>query len=423
MKKCLLFIILFMTIISNRNIYATPTLDCTSDILIDADSGRILHGHKENMKIYPASLTKLLTALTVLDLGELDDTLIVDENTPYEVDGSHIALEPGEELSLEDMLHGLLIASGNDVAEVISKNYSSYEGQFIELMNKKAKDLGALNSNFVNPHGLHDDDHFTTAYDLSRIAKAAYDNEIIRDIISKTKYTIGVTNKKSEERHLISTNKLLVGMGYGNQIIINNLWVNMKYEGANGMKTGYTPEAGSCLIGSAERDGVSLITVVIDGSTTEVYTDTHELLNYGFENFEKINLINSNEFIKNIEIESGDSKYLTILSSDSLNALVNKDSIDEVEETILLNEISLPVDEGEVIGTIKYNLNDELIGEVPLVAAFKVDKIIIEETNLTLFALKTIILFILSIILLIIILRLINKYRLYKIRKTKKNRR
>ncbi|MBG0765418.1 MAG: D-alanyl-D-alanine carboxypeptidase, partial [Tissierellales bacterium] len=219
------------------------------------------------------------------------------------------------------------------------------------------------------------------------------------------------------------TNKLLVGMGYGNQIIINNLWVNMKYEGANGMKTGYTPEAGSCLIGSAERDGVSLITVVIDGSTTEVYTDTHELLNYGFENFEKINLINSNEFIKNIEIESGDSKYLTILSSDSLNALVNKDSIDEVEETILLNEISLPVDEGEVIGTIKYNLNDELIGEVPLVAAFKVDKIIIEETNLTLFALKTIILFILSIILLIIILRLINKYRLYKIRKTKKNRR
>jgi D-alanyl-D-alanine carboxypeptidase (penicillin-binding protein 5/6) len=375
------------------------------------------------MKIYPASLTKLLTALTVLDLGELDDTLIVDENTPYEIDGSHIALEPGEELSLEDMLHGLLIASGNDVAEVISKNYSSYEGQFIELMNKKAKDLGALNSNFVNPHGLHDDDHFTTAYDLSRIAKAAYDNEIIRDIISKTKYTIGVTNKKSEERHLISTNKLLVGMGYGNQIIINNLWVNMKYEGANGMKTGYTPEAGSCLIGSAERDGVSLITVVIDGSTTEVYTDTHELLNYGFENFEKINLINSNEFIKNIEIESGDSKYLTILSSDSLNALVNKDSIDEVEETILLNEISLPVDEGEVIGTIKYNLNDELIGEVPLVAAFKVDKIIIEETNLTLFALKTIILFILSIILLIIILRLINKYRLYKIRKTKKNRR
>ncbi|MBG0765417.1 MAG: D-alanyl-D-alanine carboxypeptidase, partial [Tissierellales bacterium] len=203
MKKCLLFIILFMTIISNRNIYATPTLDCTSDILIDADSGRILHGHKENMKIYPASLTKLLTALTVLDLGELDDTLIVDENTPYEVDGSHIALEPGEELSLEDMLHGLLIASGNDVAEVISKNYSSYEGQFIELMNKKAKDLGALNSNFVNPHGLHDDDHFTTAYDLSRIAKAAYDNKIIRDIISKTKYTIGVTNKKSEERHLI----------------------------------------------------------------------------------------------------------------------------------------------------------------------------------------------------------------------------
>jgi D-alanyl-D-alanine carboxypeptidase (penicillin-binding protein 5/6) len=409
-----------MTIISNRNIYATITLDCSSDILIDAESGRILYGHNENRKIYPASLTKLLTALTVLDLGELDDTLIVDENTPYEVDGSHIALEPGEELCLEDMLHGLLIASGNDVAEVISKNYSSYEGQFIDLMNKKAKDLGALNSNFVNPHGLHDNNHFTTAYDLSKIAKAAYDNEIIRDIISKTKYTIGVTNKKSEERHLISTNKLLAGVGYGNQIIINNLWVNMKYEGANGMKTGYTPEAGSCLIGSAERDGVSLITVVIDGSTTEVYTDTHKLLNYGFENFEKINLINSNEFIQNYKIESGDSKYLTILSSDSLSALVNKDSIDKVEETILLDEISLPVDEGEVIGSIKYNLNDELIGDVPLVSAFKVDKIIIEETNLTLFALKTIILFILSIILLIIFLRIINKYRLYKIRKSKK---
>src|SRR6056297_1692676 len=146
MKKCLLFIILFITIISNINVYGDDlNLNCSSNILIDADYGRVLYGKNINKKVYPASLTKLLTALTVLDLGDLEDVVTVDENTPYEIDGSHIALEPGEKMTLEDMLHGLLIASANDAAEVISKNYSSYEGQFIELMNIKAKKLGAEN--------------------------------------------------------------------------------------------------------------------------------------------------------------------------------------------------------------------------------------------------------------------------------------
>ncbi|MDW7668198.1 MAG: D-alanyl-D-alanine carboxypeptidase family protein [Bacillota bacterium] len=423
MKKCLLFIILFITIISNKNIYADLSLDCKSDILIDAESGRVLYGNNENKIIYPASLTKLLTALTVVEIGDLDDILVVDDDTPYEVDGSHIALEPGEKITLNDMLHGLLIASGNDVAEVISKNYSSYEGEFIELMNEKAKELGALNSNFVNPHGLHDDNHYTTAYDLSQIAKAAYENEVIKEIVGKTKYTIDTTNIKKEVRHLISTNKLLVGAGYGNQIIINNLWVNMKYEGATGMKTGYTPEAGICLIGSAERNGMALISVVIDGSTTEVYTDTHKLLNYGFDNFEKINLVASNEFIENIEIDSGDSKFLSLIASDKLDAVVKKDNVDSVNKSVSIMDYNLPVGEGDVLGNIEYAIQDEVIGSVPLAAAFKVDLIVIEETNLTLFALKTILYFVLAIILLIIILRLINKYRLYKVRKQKKYRR
>jgi len=423
MKKCLLFIILFITIISNKNIYADLSLSCSSDILIDAESGRVLYGYQENKKIYPASLTKLLTALTALDLGDLDDILIVDEKTPYEVDGSHIALEPKEELSLYDLLHGLLIASGNDAADVIAKNYSSYEGEFLELMNEKARELGALNSNFVNPHGLHDDNHYTTAYDLSIIAKEAYDKEIIKEIIGKNKYTIDITNIKKEARHLISTNKLLVGTGYGNQIIINNSWVNMKYEGATGMKTGYTPKAGSCLIGSAERDGISLITVVIKGSTTEVYTDTHKLLNYGFDNFEKINLVYANEFIKNLDISSGDSKYLSLITSEDLYTVINKDKLNEIDSSISIKDYNLPVKKGDVLGKIKYSLGDEIIGEVPLKAAFKVDLVIIEDTNLTLFALKTIISFILAIIFLIIVLRIVNKYRLYKIRKQKKNRR
>jgi len=423
MKKCLLFIILFIAIISNKNIYADLNLNCSSDILIDADSGRVLYGYQENKKIYPASLTKLLTALTALELGNLDDILIVDERTPYEVDGSHIALEPKEELSLYDLLHGLLIASANDAADVIAKNYSSYEGEFLELMNKKAKELGALNSNFVNPHGLHDDNHFTTAYDLSKIAKAAYDNEIIKEIIGKTKYTIDTTNVKKESRHLISTNKLLVGTGYGNQIIINNSWVNMKYEGASGMKTGYTPKAGSCLIGSAERNGISLITVVIKGSTTEVYTDTHNLLNYGFENFKKINLVYSNELIKNLEITSGDSKYLSLIASDDLYAVINKDKLNDIESSISINNYNLPVRKGDILGKISYRIGNEIIGVIPLKSAFEVDLVVIEDTNLTLFALKTIISFILAIILLIIVLRFVNKYRLYRIRKEKKNRR
>jgi D-alanyl-D-alanine carboxypeptidase (penicillin-binding protein 5/6) len=374
-------------------------------------------------EIYPASLTKLLTALTVLDLGELDDVLTVDEKTPYEIDGSHIALEPGEELTLEDMLHGLLIASANDAAEVIAKNYSSYEGQFIELMNIKAEKLGAKNSNFVNPHGLHDDNHYTTAYDLSRIAMAAYNNDIIRNIINKTKYTIEETNIKTEKRHLISTNKLLVGTGYGNQIILDGRYIDMKYEYANGMKTGYTPEAGSCFIGSAEKDGISLISVVIRGNTLDVYTDTHKLLNYGFNLHEKVNLINKNEFIKNIELENGDSKFLSLISGENLYSVVKSSEINNIEKVIELEKYSLPISKGDKLGEVKFYLNKELLGITPIISTFSVDKIVIEDMNLTWFALKTILFFILAIGVFIIILRFINKFRLYRLRKNKKIRR
>ena len=424
MKKCLLFIILFITIISNINVYGNDlNLNCSSDILIDGESGRVLYDNNMNKKIYPASLTKLLTALTVLDLGSLDDILIVDDETPFEIDGSHIALEPGEKLTLEDMLNGLLIASGNDVAEVIAKNYSSYDGQFIELMNIKAEKLGAVNSNFVNPHGLHDDNHYTTAYDLSRIALAAYNNDIISDIVNKTKYTINETNIKSEKRYIINTNKLLVGTGYGNQIIINNRYVDMKYEGANGMKTGYTPKAGSCLIGSAEKNGFSLISVVIKGNTLDVYTDTHNLLNYGFNLHEKIELIDDKEFIQNIEISSGDSKYLSLISEDGLSRVIKSSEISSIKKVIEINDYTLPISKGEHLGDVKFFINDELLGSVPIVSTFKVAQVVVEEMNLTWFALKVIIFFILAILIFIIILRFINKYRLYKIRKNKKIRR
>ncbi len=424
MKKCLLFIILFITIISNINVYGDDlNLNCSSNILIDADYGRVLYGKNINKKVYPASLTKLLTALTVLDLGDLEDVLTVDENTPYEIDGSHIALEPGEKLTLEDMLHGLLIASANDVAEVIAKNYSSYDGQFIELMNIKAEKLGTENSNFVNPHGLHDDNHYTTTYDLSRIALAAYNNDIIKDIIKKTKYTIEETNIKTEKRHLISTNKLLVGTGYGNQIILDGRYIDMKYEYANGMKTGYTPEARSCFIGSAEKDGISLISVVIRGSTLDVYTDTHKLLNYGFNLHEKVNLINTNEFIKNIEFENGDSKYLSLISGEDLYSVVKSNEVDNIEKVVALDEYRLPISKGDKIGEVKFYLNNELLGITPIISTFSVDRMVVEDMNLTWFALKTIIFFILAIAVFIIVLRFINKFRLYRLRKNKKIRR
>lgn len=374
-KKVISYLLLFSIFMLNLNkAYAEPAILCDTAVLIDAKTGAILAEKNANQKMYPASLTKIMTAILVIEMGELSDVIKVDDDTPYEIEGSHIALEPGETMTLKDMLYALLLPSANDAALALAKHYGGSEEQFVKLMNDKAKELGAYNTNFVNPHGLHDNNHYTTAADLALIAKYAMKNETFRKIVQTKKYEIKNTNKKKESRPLANLNKLICNSGYG-QIYVDGTYISPLYEYATGIKTGYTPEAGNTLVASAEKNGTELIAVVMKGESLEMYQDAHNLFNYGFNEYESATLINKNTFVENIKIKDGDSKEISAIAENGLTALIQKDLKGKIESKVIVNEISLPLEKNDVVGKIEYTSGGKVIGTVNLITPTQVKSI------------------------------------------------
>ena len=419
MKKILIIAILLLSITMIKS-FAIDSLECNASILIDGETGKILYSKNSDKIKYPASLTKLMTAVVALENGSLEDIYTVDDQTPFTIDGSHIALEPGERLSLEDLLHGLLIPSANDAAEVIAINCAGSVDDFVDLMNKKAVELGMTNTNFVNPHGLHDDSHYTTASDLAKLAAYAYSNETIREIIGKKQYTISETNIKEDERLLNTTNRLFIGTGYGNQIIIDGLYRDIKYDGATGMKTGYTPQAGSTFIGSAERNGLTLISVVLDGYITEVYSDTVKLLDYGFDNFKNISLVESNTYVDSTEAVGANVDKIPLVTEGKLSATIEKDKVSTISSRITMEEFTLPVKKDQCIGKYEFLLDGELIGSVNLYTPIRIDEF--TPVNTRSIVVKTVLTMFLIVAGLILLLRLYYAIRVWNVRKTRKSK-
>ncbi|KUK73754.1 MAG: D-alanyl-D-alanine carboxypeptidase [Clostridiales bacterium 38_11] len=424
MRKAVAITLLIIILFSDINGYAINNLDCDASILVDADTGMVLFEYNAQKIKYPASLTKLMTAVVAMELIKLDDILVVDDMTPFTIDGSHIALEPGEEISFEHMINALLIASANDVAEVIAINSAGSVSAFVDIMNEKAKEIGMKNTHFMNPHGLHDDNHYSTAEDLAKLAVYAYQNDLIREIIQKRNYIIPPTNIKTEERYLNNSNRLLSAVGYGNQILIDGYYVDIKYDGATGMKTGYTPEAKSTLIGSAKRGDVSLISVVMDGYVTNVYSDTVKLLNFGFNDFSKINLINENTYYKNTNVDNATIEEIPLITKNGLSILLKNGVQNQIKEELSLYPLEPPIKKDTVVGHIDYMIDDILLGQVELITPIRV--VSIEEGNssngVMNLTLKTVLLVFAVLILLIFILRLYNIFRLYRHRRNKKKR-
>ena len=342
-----------------------------SAILMDVETSEVLYEKDIHSKLYPASTTKIMTGILAIELGNLKDIVTIDQEVVDLTYGSHIALEPGEQLSLEQLLNALLIESANDSALAIAKHISGDLDSFNQLMNDKARELGALNTNFVNPNGLHDDVHVTTAYDLALIARYAMANETFRDIVKNHTYTIPITNKKTEPRYLNSGNKLL----YSNQKInVDGELVPIKYDGANGVKTGYTSVSQSCLVASVERDGHKFISVVLKSDGANLFSDTHKLFNYGFENFDNIRIGFSNKFIDNFKVNNGLMPFVSGVTLNDSFFIVNKKDKANIEEKILINEdLEAPVAKDQVLGKLQYVLNDQVIGETDIVSTMDID--------------------------------------------------
>lgn len=338
---------------------------------MDFDTKEILYDKNMDMQLYPASTTKIITAILAIENSNLDDIVTVDQEAISLTEGSHIALEPGEKLTMEQLLYALLVQSANDAAFVIAKHVSGSIDGFVKLMNEKAVELGATNTNFVNPNGLHDDKHVTTAHDLALIGQYAMENETFRKFVNTVTYTIEPTNKKSEARYLKNTNKLLFST---EQINVDGKYLPTKYEGASGVKTGTTSYAQSCLVSFGEKDGQRLISVVLKADGINVYADTHKLLNYGFEAYSNELICYKNEFVENIEIKDGNQKFVAGILDESISFPLTTGNGDRIEtKTTLRDNLQAPVSKGDILGVAQFFLDGKPIGETNIVSTMDIE--------------------------------------------------
>lgn len=372
MKKQFIFLLILAVMFTNLSFsYADKDLELKAEsaILIDSENGDILYDKNSNKQMFPASTTKILTAIIAIENIDLEKKITIDEEVANSADGTHIALEPGEILSMNDLLHALLVQSANDSAMAIAKAVSGTVEEFSKLMNTEAVRMGAKNSSFKNPNGLPDENHLSTAYDLAMISKYAMQNEVFREIVKKPTYTIEPTNKKSEARQLKNSNKMLYSE---NQIEVDGISVPIKYEGIAGIKTGYTKVAGQCLVAGAKKSDGDFISVVLKSEGTDIYTDTHKLLNYATKNT-RIVLAKRNEFIDNIDISGGSPSALTALFKTDFALTETGVDLNKIKrEFIVDSNLKLPIKKGQVVGKVNFKNKDELLGSVDIVSGTQV---------------------------------------------------
>lgn len=332
-----------------------PVVSADSAILIDANTGAILYAKDIHKKQYPASTTKILTSLIAAERCKMDEIVTFSHESVFENEpgGTHIAIEPGEELTMEQSLQAILVASANEVSFAVAEHIvNSYWADFVPIMNERAKELGCLNSNFANPNGLHNDNHYTTAYDLAMIGKAFFANELLCKFASTRLLHIPPTDKQPDDIYASTTNELFPGQKYPYEYIVAS-------------KTGYTDQARSCLVSCAEKDGMRLICVVLHDYNPRQYQDTIALFDYGFANFDRVNISqvetkynvdNSNFFYSDNDI-FGSSKPILSLNTEDCITLPKTATFADVDSSISYDTVT----ENEA-AVITYTYQGQYIG-------------------------------------------------------------
>lgn len=347
-------------------------------IVIDEDSGTTLLEKNADEKAYPASTTKIMTALVALEKGNLDDEVTVGEEVwrDFGPNSSLMGLSEGETISLKDLLYGMFLVSGNDAAAAIAVHIGGSISGFADLMNQKAQELGMTGTKYVNPHGKHEEEHYTTARDMATLARAAMQNETFRDIADTKTYTIAPTNRDSNGYQLENTNKL-VYTREGKE--------SYEYPYATGIKTGDTNQALRCLVASAEKDGVSLIAVLLrDEPVDNRFTVAKNLFDWCFANCLKVDVstlglpTTLDQTVVNASFEDPQNGILTLnadLTGKTISGL--KDEIEDIKANIasiklvpvLNDKLTAPVEEGQVVGTLAYQYNGSTLFSADLVAS------------------------------------------------------
>lgn len=335
-------------------------LDCESAILIEQNTGKVLYSYNVHEKLRPASVTKIMSILLIMEAinsGKINyDTKIPCSENAASMGGSQIWLDTTETLTVEEMLKAICVVSANDCVTAMAEYLGGTEDGFVKMMNEKAKELGMNDTEFKNCHGIDEDGHVTSSYDISLMSK-----ELLTKYPEITKYTtIWNDSLRDGKSELVNTNKLV-----------------RNYNGCTGLKTGSTSQALFNLSASATRDGLSLIAVVMKAPTSaKRFKNASSLLDFGFANFEYKKMISKDDVIKNVKVEKGVITEINAIAEKDCGTLITKGNNFNIEQNIEMPDvIGAPVKKGDIVGKVVYRLNEKNIGECNIIVVQDIDKI------------------------------------------------
>lgn len=326
-------------------------------ILMEESTGTILYEKNMDEAHYPASITKIMTTLLALENGNLSDMVTFSDDAINNTEGSGIARDYGEQMTLEQCLYGVMLESANECAYAVAEHVGGTVENFVDMMNAKAKELGCTNTHFANPHGLQDENHYTTAHDMALIAQAAYQNETFRIIIGTKMYTIPPTNKHAEETVLRNHHDMLCTYHNANRKYL--------YPYCVGGKTGYTATANSTLVTYAEKDGMTLICVVMNTQSPNQFIDTVNLFDYAFDNFQVLNVSeNDTDYSAEATVDNGNLNNIAPFVE------LDKDAVIVLPKTAEFSDTSSSVEyndsDPEIAGSITYTYAGRNVGKVDI---------------------------------------------------------
>lgn len=362
MKKVICFFICVCFMMQSVVVFAEGNTDlglnAKSAILMEESTGNILYESNPDERLPIASVTKVMTMLLIMeavDSGKisLDDMVTVSENA-MSYGGSTMFLETGEQLTVNDMLKGIAVASANDGCVAMAEHLAGSESAFVDMMNERAKELGMENTHFMNTNGLDEDDHYSSARDVAIMSRELMKHETIFNYTS-----IWMDTLRGGKFQLANTNKLI-----------------RFYDGANGLKTGSTSKALCCLSAAAKRNDMQLIAVVLGAPTSaERFASAKSLLDYGFANYAVNTQITAGDEVQNIAVEKGVDKEVGVVAGDSCSTLVKKGQEDNITKEIKIDEtITAPIEAGQKIGTMTISRDGEVIADIDLNASSAVEK-------------------------------------------------
>ncbi len=367
MKRLLIMMFIFLILFSSTSVTVSAENDlklaekAKSAILVEASTGKILFEKNADEKLHPASMTKMMSMLLIIEAIEngiikWDQVVQVSENASS-MGGSQILLETGEKMSVRDLFKGVAIASGNDAVVALAETVAGNVSNFVSMMNKRAKELGLTNTNFKNPHGLDDANHYSSSRDMMLIAMELVKH---KEVLEYTKIYEDYLRENTDRKiWLVNTNRLV-----------------RFYDGVDGLKTGYTEDAGYCMTATAEKDGMRVIAVVMGEETSKIRNqEVSEMLDYAFAQYKVINMLKNKNALGKYRVENGKEEYVRVVPIGDTNMVKKKsEQSGNFSYDIKINSLKAPLKVGDNVGTLTIKENDNNVKTLKLTVTKDVEK-------------------------------------------------